>query len=212
MIFLESPVFPIDLAYETEGGPQYLTQIVEFPSGREVRNAPRNVPKYRFDAASGIQTEEDLYKLLTHFHVVGGQHIGWRLRNWGDYKSCAPYGTPTALDQLLCVATSGQTAFQLVKRYTFGALERVIEITKPVANTVLISVNDVVQEVGWTVDTTNGIVTFDSGLQAGDAVKAGFLFDLPCRYGTDYLPRRFKSYMTGEVEVPVVSYLPSEGA
>lgn len=206
--FLESPSFPLDLAYETEGGPQYLTEVVRFPSAKESRNAVRSMPAYQFDGASGVQTEEDLYQLLTFFHVAGGMHLGFRMRNWADYKSCAPYSTPTALDQTIAAATAGQTLFQLVKRYTWGSSERVVDIIKPVPNSVLIAVNDVEQESGWTVDTATGLITFGSGLSAGDVVKAGYLFDIPCRFDTDFLPRRFKDYLVGEIEVPIVGYDP----
>jgi uncharacterized protein (TIGR02217 family) len=40
---------------------------------------------------------------------------------------------------------------------------------------------------GWSVDTTTGVVTFDTAPGAGVAITAGFAFDVPVRFDTDTL-------------------------
>jgi uncharacterized protein (TIGR02217 family) len=208
MSFLETPRFPLDLAYDTEGGPEYLTEIVVLPSAAEYRNPRRSQPAYRFEGASGVETEEQLYALVVFFHAVGGMLHGWRLRNWSDWKSCSPFGTPTAMDQIIAVATAGQTEFQLIKTYTAGVLSRAVDILKPVPGTLMLAVNEEPVVAGWSLNTANGLILFEAGLNEGDVLTGGYEFDLPCRFGTDYLPRRFKSYLNGEVSVPIVAYRP----
>ena len=50
-----------------------------------------------------------------------------------------------------------------------------------------VALGGVEQMSGWTVDTTTGVVTFDTAPAAGVAVTAGFAFDVPVRFDTDAL-------------------------
>jgi uncharacterized protein (TIGR02217 family) len=52
---------------------------------------------------------------------------------------------------------------------------------------VRIAVDGVEQPSGWSVDTTTGIVTFDTAPATGVAVTMGFEFDVPVRFDTDAL-------------------------
>ena len=208
MSFLETPVFPVDIAYESEGGPEYKTEIVELFSGFEQRNGSWEEARRRFDASSGIQTEADLYALQTFFHAVMGRLYGFRFPDWSDYKSCAPSSTLTDADQVIVAdATAGQTTAQLIKTYTAGSLSAVRTIQKPRTGTVVLSKNGVAwpSAGAWSVDTATGILTFSApGLTLHDVIAAGYEFDVPCRFDVDRLPRKFTSYQIGEVEVPIV--------
>ena len=93
--------------------------------------------------------------------------------------------TPTALDQPLDYVGSG--IYQLQKRYGTGGTALSIgypvrTIKKPVSGTVKIAVDTVVQNTGWSVDTTTGIVTFDTPPAGDAAVTGGFEFDVPCKF------------------------------
>jgi uncharacterized protein (TIGR02217 family) len=208
MSFLETPVFPIDIAYESEGWPAFKTEIVELFSGFEQRNGSWEEARRSFEASSGIHTEADLYSLLSFFHAVGGRLHGFRFPDWSDYKSCAPSSTLTDADQVIVAdATAGQTTAQLTKTYTAGSLSAVRDIKKPRTGTVVLSKNGVAWPAAgaWSIDTATGIVTFNApGLTLHDVVRAGFEFDVPCRFDVDKLPRKFTSYQIGEVSVPIV--------
>ncbi len=52
---------------------------------------------------------------------------------------------------------------------------------------VRIALDGVEQISGWTIDTTTGLITFDTAPGAGDAISAGFEFDVPVRFDTDAL-------------------------
>jgi uncharacterized protein (TIGR02217 family) len=74
-----------------------------------------------------------------------------------------------------------------VKHYASGSQTWVRTITKPVAGTVRTALGGVEQPSGWSVDTTTGIVTFDTAPSSGVAITAGFEFDVPVRFDTDAL-------------------------
>src|SRR5690606_38607892 len=110
-----------------------------------------------------------------------------RFKDWGDHRSCLPSGTPSPTDQTIGTGNGAITAFQLVKRYVSGGQTWTRTITKPVADSVRVALDGAEQASGWTVDTTTGVVTFDTAPDNGIAVTAGFAFDVPVRFDTDAL-------------------------
>jgi len=205
MSFLETPRFPTSLSYETEGGPEYSTEVLILYSGYEQRNERWNEPLFRFNAATAIQNSTNLYTLLQFFHAVGGKAHGFRFKDPTDYKSCAPSGTISNADQtIVSDATNGQTTAQIYKTYVQGALTRTRSIKKPVANTLVLAKNSVAFTSGWSVDTATGIITFSPALSLHDVITGGYEFDVPVRFDTDKLPTKLIYYLNGEAEVPIV--------
>jgi len=98
-----------------------------------------------------------------------------------------PSGTPSPTDQAIGTGDGTMTAFQLVKRYASGAQSWTRAIAKPVDGVVRIALGGVEQLSGWSVDTTTGLVTFNTAPGAGVAIAAGFEFDVPVRFDTDAL-------------------------
>ncbi len=179
--------FPDDISRGARGGPERRTQIVELASGDEERNASWADSRRRYEAAYGVRRADDLARVVAFFEARNGRLHGFRWKDWGDFKSCLPSQTPTALDQPLGTGDGETTAFQLVKRYVSGSQTWVRTITKPVAGTVRVARGGVEQAAGWSVDTTTGLVSFDAAPGAGVAVTAGFAFDVPVRFDTDRL-------------------------
>ena len=63
----------------------------------------------------------------------------------------------------------------------------------------------------FTVDTTTGVVTFLPGHipAGGEAVTAGFLFDVPVRFDTDYLEVDLSAFAAGAIpKIPLVEIRP----
>jgi uncharacterized protein (TIGR02217 family) len=179
--------FPDDISRGARGGPERRTQIVELASGAEERNAAWANSRRRYDVAYGIRRADDLAAVVAFFEARGGRLYGFRFKDWGDYKSSLPSGTPSPTDQAIGTGDGATTAFQLVKRYASGAQSWTRTITKPVAGTVRIALDGAEQPAGWAVDTSTGIVTFDAAPAAGVNVSAGFQFDVPVRFDTDAL-------------------------
>ena len=107
--------------------------------------------------------------------------------DWGDHKSCLPSASQGPTDQAIGTGDGTTTAFQLVKRYASGSQTWVRTITKPVDGTVRVALDGAEQLVGWSVDTTTGVVTFDSAPAGSVTITAGFAFDVPVRFDTDAL-------------------------
>jgi uncharacterized protein (TIGR02217 family) len=97
----------------------------------------------------------------------------------------------------------------LAKRYgaSYAPYQRII--VKPVADSVRVAVAgiEVSEGTDFTLDTTTGIVTFLAGHipPQGVAVTAGFLFDVPVRFDTDYLEADLSAFAAGAIpKIPLV--------
>jgi uncharacterized protein (TIGR02217 family) len=63
------------------------------------------------------------------------------------------------------------------------------------------------EDTDFSVDTTTGVVTFLSGHipESGEAVTAGFLFDVPVRFDTDYLEVDLSAFAAGAIpKIPLL--------
>jgi len=179
--------FPDDISRGARGGPERRTQVVELASGDEERNAAWADSRRHFDAAYGIRRADDLAAVVAFFEARNARLHGFRWKDWGDFKSGLPSAPVTPIDQALGTGDGATTAFQLVKHYVSGAQTWTRRIVKPVAGTVRVALAGVEQVSGWSVNTTTGIVTFDTAPGAGVLVTAGFEFDVPVRFDTDRL-------------------------
>jgi len=189
MAFLETPRFPTYVALGTGGGPEYATSIVEVNSGRELRKQRWSIPRHRFQVGVGAKGSTELDTLREFHHACLGRFHGFRYKDHNDWKSTQNMvDSVSDTDQTLGTGdSSAATEYQLIKTYTVGSLSLVRTITKPVSGTVVVSLDDVSQASGWSVDTTTGIITFTSAPGIGVVVKAGFEFDVPVRFESDSL-------------------------
>ena len=179
--------FPDNVARGARGGPERRTQIVELASGDEERNASWANSRRRYDVAYGIRRADDLAAVVAFFEARNGRLHGFRFKDWADYKSGLPSQAPGPQDQVIGEGDGATTTFQLVKRYASGGQTWTRAITKPVAGTVRIALDGAEQASGWNIDTTSGLVSFDTAPASGVAVTAGFAFDVPVRFDTDTL-------------------------
>ena len=81
--------------------------------------------------------------------------------------------------------------------------------SKPVPDSVRIAVaeNELEEGVGFIVDTATGVITFLPGHipASGAAITAGFLFDVPVRFDTDYLEVDLSAFAAGAIpKIPLV--------
>ena len=282
MTFIETPRFPDDISYGSNGGPGYDTSITVMAGGHEKRNVNWPTPRHSFNAAFGVRDKTQLATLIAYFHSMAGMGHAFRYKDHSDYSSAGVMRVAISnTDQSLGDGDGSTRAFQLRKQYITGALTRNRSITKPVVGSTVVSIGDVGSSLYWTVDTTTGIVTFDTDLtssgitgitkaspavvteaghnvvdgsthhisnvagmvelnggrfvatyidansyslavdttlfttytsggerhtlpQTGETVKAGFEFDVPCRFNTDTLSTVLDNYVTESTAVPVI--------
>jgi len=205
-------LFPLDVALRSAGGPERRTEIVAFGSGREQRNARWAHSRRRYDAGYGVKTLDALREVVAFFEERRGQLYGFRWRDRLDHSSASDSAAPAPLDQLLGAGDGEATDFQLVKIYGASYAPYARPIEKPVPGSVRVAVGGVeVEASAFTVDATRGVVTFVPGHipTEGAAVTAGFLFDVPVRFDTDYLEVDLSAFTAGAIpKIPLIEIKP----
>lgn len=204
-------LFPLDIALKSSGGPERRTEVVTLGSGREERNARWAHSRRRYDAGYGVKTLDALSEIVAFFEERRGRLHGFRWRDRLDQASNT--GAVTPLDQIVGTGDGATAAFQLAKTYgSFHAPYR-RPIVKPVAGSVRVAVDSVEVNEGaaFTVDATTGIVMFLAGQipGAGAAVTAGFRFDVPVRFDTDFLEVDLAAFAAGVIpKIPLIEIRP----
>jgi uncharacterized protein (TIGR02217 family) len=206
-------LFPLDIALKSAGGPQRRTDVVTLGSGAEERNARWANSRRRYDAGYGVKTFDALSQVVSFFEERRGRLYGFRWRDRLDNSSAAPDAAAMASDQAIGSGDGTTAAFQLVKTYgaTYAPYRRTI--AKPVDGSVLVAVAgaEATEGTDFTVDTSTGIVTFLAGHipASGAAVTAGFMFDVPVRFDTDYLEVDLSAFAAGAIpKIPLVEIKP----
>lgn len=203
--------FPTDVARGAYGGPERRTDIVLLGSGKEERNARWAHSRRRYNAGYGLKTLASLHDVMTFFEERRGRLYGFLWKDRVDFKSCPLSAVPTARDQFLGTGDGVRDRFQLIKRYgRVNAYER--RIVRPVASSLLVAVDGVAVRLDdLALDSANGELVFSSAVvpHAGGKVTAGFEFDVPVRFDTDYLEINLLAFEAGDIpHIPVVEILP----
>jgi uncharacterized protein (TIGR02217 family) len=206
-------IFPEDISFGSEGGPTFNTDVVEVESGFDQRVSRWTEGKNTFNVAYGVRTLEQLGKLIAFNRIVKGRAVGFRYKDWSDYSTAGftdqDADTVTSLDQSLGTGDGSTKVFQLVKTYSYDDGVNPVKsvnrtITKPRASTLLVAVASTTVSTGaYSLNATNGKITFNVAPANNDAVQAGFEFDVPARFATDELPVRLENYGVGGVTVLV---------
>lgn len=202
MTFIETR-FPTKIAGGAQGGPMRLTDVIELRSGYAEANSIWQHSLREWDAAYGVKTANDLHSVIEFWEAMNGRHNTFRWKDWSDFKSCAPQSALANTDQTIGTGDGSTLQFQLVKVYAAGSASYSRPIRKPVANTVVVSIDDVNQTSGWVVDTTTGMVTFTTAPSTGEVIKAGYEFDVPVRFNTDKLSTQLEAYHAGIASIGI---------
>lgn len=205
MTFYETR-FPPAIGAGATGGPTRLTDVVTLRSGYEEVNSIWQNSRRRWNASYGVKDVNDLHQVVEFWEAMGGRRHSFRWKDWADFKSVAPKNATSSADQTIGIGDGATVGFQLVKVYAAGAASYTRPIKKPVAGTVKVSVNGInlVQGVGFAVDTTTGIVALTIAPSVGQLVKAGFEFDVPARFDTDTLSTQIELYQAGVATIDIM--------
>ena len=203
--------FPLSLSTGATISHEFQTLITRVDNGFETRN-PRWNTSLRSYTLRTARSLQDLETMRAFFVVMRGRQRSFRFKDFSEYTSSS-WGTSdvtpnaiTPLDQNIGTGDGVTAAFQIRKQYTVAGNTINRNITKPISGTVRISVagSELVagEPTDFVVDYTTGIVTLASVPTNGQAVTAGFEFDVPVRFDTDILAAQFVS--TFELEVPQI--------
>jgi uncharacterized protein (TIGR02217 family) len=205
-------LFPIDVALGASGGPERVTEVVTTASGREERNTRQADSRRRWDAGFGVRTLAALSQVVAFFEERRGRLYGFRWRDRLDHSSGLPGAAPNPLDQLIGIGDGACRDFPLVK--TYGLLHAPYKraIAKPVAGSVRVAVDGIeAAPEAFSVNASSGLVSFSESAVPGDgaAVTAGFLFDVPVRFDTDFLEVNLSAFSAGDIpRIPVIEIRP----
>lgn len=166
---------PEDVERGASGGPMFQTSIIALGNGSEQRNSDWAKQRAEYDISYGIDSKVDFSAVVRFFYARGGRARGFRFKDWADFEA----------SNQIAVGNGAQTQFQLLKLYTSGAVTFQRIITKPVAGTVVVTVNG--SPVTPTVDTSTGIITISPAPANLSVIVATFEFDVPVRFDVDKL-------------------------
>lgn len=188
--------FPTDIAYGSSGGPVFSTDVVITHGGHEQRNVNWQQARARFNVAHGVKTQTQLNTLIAFFRARKGKAYSFRFKDWTDYE---------AVGQLIGEGDGVTQNFQLTKSYISGAETQNRTITKPVEGTLDVYADSVLQESGFSIDYTTGIISFDSAPDSGVVITADFMFDVHARFDTDQLSATLDNYgVSSWLDIPIV--------
>lgn len=199
--------FPAKLSLGSSGGPERRTEIVTLANGFEERNTAWAHSRRRYDAGLSVKSLDDMQSVIAFFEARLGRLNAFRWKDWADFKSCNPSQTPTYADQAIGTGDDTETQFQLIKAYSSGSQSYARVISKPIANSVRVAVDGVELSPGqdFAVDGETGVVTCFLAPTLGLEITAGFEFDVPVRFDTDFLEMTVASFNAGEIpQIPVV--------
>jgi uncharacterized protein (TIGR02217 family) len=196
MLPFDDVPYPLALGRDAMVMPEFSTSVAVTASGFERRNSLWSNARLRFDVGPGIRSEAELGVLLAFFRARRGAARGFRLRDPTDFSSNAMTDAPTMADQLLGTGDGLKADFPLVKGYGAGDALQLRRITRPVAASILVSVDGVASSAWSLID--GGIIRFTAPPAAGKTVRAGFLFDVPVRFADDKLEVAGAVFAAGE--------------
>lgn len=196
-----------DIEQGAQGGPSFLTTVMELAGGKEKRNIEWSLPRQEWDISYGIQSPQDLQQVKSMFYLTFGRAIGFRFKDWSDYQIGDPVNYVPANAQLIAVADGTVGPFQIVKAYTVSPYTFNRKVTRPVAGT--LSVYDGLtlktETTDYTVNYDTGQITFVSGHQPANThnINVSCEFDVPVRFDSDYFKK--KVTWTGAEELPTIA-------
>lgn len=175
MAFVESRL-PVEIDYGSSFDDISAINITATRADHEYRSMIHPYVRIRHDIGFNLRTETWIINEVLKFsRNVGWTFAGFRVKHLSDYTTNNYVDAPTYNDQLCVLVSTG--IYQITNWYgTEGgstALRR--KIFKPVTGTTLVGINNPItggiQSInGWSVDTTNGQVTFTANQKTITAI------------------------------------------
>lgn len=201
--------FPTQISLGARGGPERVTEIVTLASGHEHRNTRWAQSRRRYNAGYGLRSLDDIHDIIAFFEERRGKLHGFRWKDGTDYKSCKPSEQPAPADQIIATGDGVIDSFKLIKTYSTGIEPYARTIFKPVEATLRIAIDaiEVFNGPDWSFNAQTAEITFTplSIPANGATITAGFEFDVPVRFDTDYLNINLATFKAGTIpDIPIV--------
>lgn len=162
------------VAYGSEFGQEFRTNIKTLRSGVERRNIDWSMPLGRYTVIYQVLKPQDHMAVRGAHMASMGSAIPFRFKDWTDYR---------ATGEIIGTGTGAEQTLQLTKAYPFGpiSLQRIIK--KPVVGTVTLFADEAA--IAASIDFTTGLATFTA--PDGSVITWSGEFDVPVRFESDRL-------------------------
>ena len=188
MSFLEIR-FPDSISFNSSTILEFNTTIITSKNGKEYRNVNWNNNKMKFNIVNGIKTKTELDEVIKFFRNVKGKAYGFRFKDWTDFS---------AVNQQIGIGDGKTKEFQLIKTYTINGNTYTRKIKKPVISTIKVFL-DGVKTNDFSIDLTNGLISFEVAPSDTTIITANFEFDVPVRFNNDLLEVSLNSLSSGKI-------------
>lgn len=195
--------FPPKISYGSSGGPGFKTSLFYTDSGRVSGISHWDSIKAIYDVNLDFVDSVGLAAVQNHFYMMRGRAIGFRFKDWSDYK---------VSNQNFFVGDGVATTFQFFKRYRSAQYRYDRVIKKLVSGSLgVVTVSGVTKTEGvdFTVDYNTGVFTFNAAPAKGTVGRVAYVeYDVPCRYDIDYLDFQvsdFNQYVAASI--PIIEIL-----
>lgn len=152
----------------------FNTSIHELTNKHEVRRRVWLRPRLRATIVFENLRGEARAEVVNAFLACAGRLIGFRVKCPLDYQVDRAF---------LCTSTSGEQRVQLQKTYIMGLSEQVIDIKKPVSDTIELYADG--EPILSAVDYSTGMVTFTA--EEGAEIRWSGEYDFAMRFDSDDL-------------------------
>lgn len=168
-------IFPESISQGCTVVPRFNNVIVRGQSGRRDAQINWDAPLRKWQVGHTIKDRTTLAEFLDFWITVRGTAYTFRFWDPSDYEAGTIYlNDEIVYDSIINIGTGNATIddFQLIKKYggSINPLNR--KITKPIASTVKIYLDEVEQASGWTLNDVTGILSFTS--PPGNGVVVGW--------------------------------------
>lgn len=160
------------VSYGTVYGEAFSTDLKIMRNKTESRNMQWSESRGTYTLVFNALLEEDRAKVMKVFRTCRGMGIGFRLKNWVDYK---------AKNETLGVMTDNTQSFQLKITSFAGGYTTIKTIRKPVVGRVKVYAEG--EEVSAVVDYTKGVITVTADI--GSTISWSGEYDIPVRFDND---------------------------
>ena len=159
------------VSYGTVYGERFSTDVQTMRNKQESRNANWSQSQFSAQIIFAALEEKDRAKVMKVFRTCRGRAIGFRLKNWVDYKIA---------DEPIGIGTGASQDLQLKITYKIGTYKTEKNIHKPIYSKLEILADGL--PVAFVL-SSSGVVTFTA--DAGAVITWSGEYDIPVRFDVD---------------------------
>lgn len=189
---------PQDVERGVKGGPQFNTIVLRSDGGNTDTNQNWQYPLYSGNVGYGIQSRQELDKVIRFFWARRGRLRGFLFRDWSDYQM-----------ELETIGTGdgSNRTFPIVKTYDDDVLSFARPIKRPIESTLTVYVNGAaVPDSHWSLQS-GGVILFGvtHAPVAASSVAISGEFDIPVMFMTDKLDISMELWNAGSIpSIPIM--------